>query len=96
MAVFCCGDFLHFIFWNIQHNYNLYLDWYWVNYYGRDSSTNIQNVLSIDNISKKILRFTKDNFDIFLPNWLAKNNKLIFTTIFIIGLIMVIINTIQR
>jgi len=38
----------------------------------------------------------KDNFDIFLPNWLAKNNKLIFTTIFIIGLIMVIINTIQR
>jgi len=24
----------------------------------------------------------KDNFDIFLPNWLAKHNKLIFTTIF--------------
>lgn len=32
----------------------------------------------------------KDNFDIFLPNWLAKHNKLIFTTIFIIGLVIVL------
>ena len=31
----------------------------------------------------------KDNFDIFLPNWLAKHNKVIFTSIFIIGLIFV-------
>ncbi len=29
-------------------------------------------------------------FDIFLPTWLAKNNKVIFTTIFIIGLIIVV------
>lgn len=27
---------------------------------------------------------TKDNFDIYLPNWLAKYNKLIYTTFFII------------
>jgi hypothetical protein len=27
---------------------------------------------------------TKDNFDIYLPNWLAKYNKLIYTTIFIL------------
>lgn len=32
----------------------------------------------------------KDNFDIFLPNWLAKHNKLIFTTIFVIGLVIVL------
>ncbi len=32
----------------------------------------------------------KDNFDIFLPNWLAKYNKLIFTTIFMVGLILVL------
>ncbi|WP_149304156.1 hypothetical protein [Pareuzebyella sediminis] len=32
----------------------------------------------------------KDNFDIFLPNWLAKYNKLIFTSIFVIGLILVL------
>ncbi|WP_149272949.1 hypothetical protein [Pareuzebyella sediminis] len=32
----------------------------------------------------------KDNFDIFLPNWLAKYNKLIFTSIFVFGLILVL------
>ena len=32
----------------------------------------------------------KDNFDIFLPNWLAKHNKLIFTSIFVVGLIIVV------
>ncbi len=28
-------------------------------------------------------------FDIFLPKWLAKNNKAIFSTIFIIGIITI-------
>jgi hypothetical protein len=32
----------------------------------------------------------KDNFDIFLPNWLARHNKLIFTSIFIAGLVIVL------
>jgi len=36
----------------------------------------------------------KDNFDIFLPNWLAKHNKLIFTTIFIVAVLLVLIRTI--
>ncbi len=31
----------------------------------------------------------RDNFDIFLPNWLARYNKLLFTTVFIVGLILV-------
>lgn len=31
------------------------------------------------------------NFDIFLPGWLAKYNKIIFTTIFLIGLVVVLI-----
>lgn len=35
----------------------------------------------------------KDNFDIFLPNWLAKYNKLIFTSIFVVGLIVVVYRT---
>ena len=35
----------------------------------------------------------KDNFDIFLPNWLAKHNKLIFTSIFLIGLFTVMFRT---
>ena len=29
----------------------------------------------------------KHNFDIFLPEWLAKYNKLIFTTLFLIGVV---------
>lgn len=31
------------------------------------------------------------NFDIFLPNWLAKYNKAIFTTLFVLGLAIVLI-----
>ncbi|SFC77202.1 hypothetical protein [Spirosoma endophyticum] len=31
----------------------------------------------------------KNNFDIFLPEWLAQYNKLIFTGIYVVGLILV-------
>lgn len=33
---------------------------------------------------------SKDNFDIYLPNWLARYNKHIFTPIFLIGLLLVL------
>ena len=45
-------------------------------------------------IARKYSDSTRDNFDIFLPNWLAKNNKLIFTTIFLIGFILVLARSI--
>ena len=35
-------------------------------------------------IARKYSGSTKDNFDIYLPDWLAKYNKLIYTTFFII------------
>ncbi len=38
--------------------------------------------------ARKYSSSTRDNFDIYLPNWLAKYNKLIFTTIFCIGLFL--------
>ena len=41
-------------------------------------------------IARKYSNSEKDNFDIFLPNWLAKHNKLIFTSIYIVGVLMVI------
>jgi hypothetical protein len=41
-------------------------------------------------LARKYSDSERENFDIFLPNWLAKYNKLIFTTIFIIGLILVL------
>src|SRR6266446_6184635 len=37
-------------------------------------------------MARKYSDSQKDNFDIFLPNWLAKHNKTIFTTMFIAGI----------
>ena len=34
-------------------------------------------------MARKYSKSSKDNFDIYLPNWLARNNKLIYTTFFI-------------
>jgi hypothetical protein len=36
-------------------------------------------------------RFTddrRDNFDIYLPQWLARHNKLIFGTLYVVGIIL--------
>ena len=44
-------------------------------------------------IARKYSNSQKANFDIFLPNYLAKNNKLIFTTIYLVGLLIVLIRT---
>jgi len=41
-------------------------------------------------IARKYSDSTKDNFDIFLPNWLAKYNKLIYTVLFVIVLILLL------
>lgn len=35
-------------------------------------------------LARKYSNSSKDNFDIYLPNWLAKHNKLIYTFILII------------
>jgi hypothetical protein len=44
-------------------------------------------------LARKFSDSQKDNFDIFLPNWLARHNKLIFTTIYLLGLILVLWRT---
>ena len=41
-------------------------------------------------LARKYSNSQKDNFDIFLPDWLARHNKLIFTSIFVIGLMTVL------
>ena len=46
-------------------------------------------------VARKYSDSTKDNFDIYLPNWLAKWNKLIYTILFvgiICGLIYRVLN----
>jgi small neutral amino acid transporter SnatA (MarC family) len=42
------------------------------------------------NLGEKYTKQTEVGFDIFLPRWLAKNNKTIFTSIYLLGVIMVI------
>ena len=39
-------------------------------------------------LARKYSNSTKDNFDIYLPNWLARHNKLIYTGI--MGIILLI------
>jgi hypothetical protein len=40
-------------------------------------------------IARKYSDSQKDNFDIFLPEWLARHNKLIFSIIFVAGLTLI-------
>ena len=47
-------------------------------------------------IARKYSNSKKDNFDIFLPNWLAKHNKLIFTLIYVVGVIIVIYRSLMN
>jgi hypothetical protein len=35
-------------------------------------------------LARKYSDSTRDNFDIYLPNWLARHNKLIYTTLFVL------------
>ena len=39
-------------------------------------------------IARRYSDSTKDNFDIYLPNWLAKYNKTIYTSLFILVLLL--------
>ena len=46
-------------------------------------------------IARKYSDSEKDNFDIYLPNWLARHNKIIFTTIYLLGVIIVLIRVMR-
>lgn len=44
-------------------------------------------------LARKYSKSPKENFDIFLPNWLARYNKVIFGIIFSCGIIIVLLQT---
>ena len=46
-------------------------------------------------VARKYSDSTKENFDIYLPNWLAEYNKLIFGTLFLIALVLVLLNNLH-
>lgn len=43
-------------------------------------------------IAEKYTLDRNDNFDIYLPNWLARYNKIIFGTLFVIGVVLITLN----
>jgi hypothetical protein len=47
-------------------------------------------------LARKYSDSQKPNFDIYLPEWLAKYNKLIFGTLFFIGLMAMLFHTYLR
>jgi hypothetical protein len=47
-------------------------------------------------VTRKYSDSTKENFDIYLPNWLAKYNKQIYTTFFIIIILGLIYRTLNE
>jgi hypothetical protein len=42
-------------------------------------------------VARKYSKSTQENFDIYLPNWLAKYNKVIFTSLFLVGLVAMLV-----
>ena len=42
-------------------------------------------------IARKYSSSTKENFDIYLPNWLARHNKLIYTSIMIVIAVLTVV-----
>ena len=46
-------------------------------------------------IARRYSDSAKENFDIYLPEWLAKHNKTIFTTLFLIATIVVIYRVLE-
>ena len=47
-------------------------------------------------VARKYSDSEKDNFDIYLPNWLAKYNKRIYTSIVMIAVIILIYRLVMR
>ena len=47
-------------------------------------------------IARTYSDFNKDNFDIYLPNWLAKYNKFIYTSFFVIIVLGIVYRLLQH
>jgi hypothetical protein len=49
-----------------------------------------KSICPVTLIARKYSNSQKPNFDIYLPNWLAKYNKEIYTTIFLVAIAILI------
>lgn len=55
-----------------------------------------KSVCPVTLIARKYSNSDKHNFDIYLPNWLAKYNKEIYTTIFLISITILILRLFSK
>src|SRR5690606_9774672 len=51
-----------------------------------------KGVCPLTPIARRYSDSAKDNFDIYLPNWLARYNKQVFTTIFLVGVVLMLLH----
>ena len=54
-----------------------------------------RTICPITIVARKYSDSQKDNFDIFLPEWLARYNKEIYTTIFLISIVILFFRLLQ-
>lgn len=50
----------------------------------------------LTNLAGRYTSDRRDNFDIFLPEWLARHNKIIFGTLYAVGLIFALARWVDR
>lgn len=53
-----------------------------------------KKVCPVTIVARKYSDSDKDNFDIYLPNWLAKHNKLIYSVIVLVAIIILVVRLI--
>jgi len=63
---------------------------------GRHRVTDLKKHCPLTVLARKYSDSTKDNFDIFLPNWLARYNKLIYTSFFVVILLILLYRLISN
>jgi len=55
-----------------------------------------KNMCPLTIVARKFSNSQKANFDIFLPNWLAKNNKLIYSALLLLCILMLAYRLLQK
>ena len=91
------------VFFNMVLGYMFYAvindnvnHWFWIGIglIGLECAVLVANkwTCPLSPIARKYTDSTKDNFDIYIPNWLAKHNKLIYSILFVLIMLIYFYN----
>ena len=83
---------IFYFVYSVIINHINYWTWICLALVGLETITLIafKTICPITLVARKYSDSTRDNFDIFLPNWLAKYNKQIYSVIMVIGIVILI------